>query len=625
MRAGTSINIIDQSTIKQPVSAIAAADTTTPLFGMLITSDKGPEDPGEYMGQDFFDAFCSDSSLSTAYKKHGQPLLQAINIINAGGKLFVKRLVALDSTLANVIVVAKVYQSSVQKVDSEGKPLYIQTDGSEGITVTETLALNIFATIKYELVSAQNAKTMADVKKLIETSNLYDSTGTEVDSKTVFSYPLFVITDNGRGLSNKKIKFSTDFVSSKNLSFAMNNFSILENGTGVETTRFTMNPNIIYQSTSYELEVMSRNYIKQVRVDADSDIMNEYIAKVAELGNLDVEELLTLDILTGSNRKGTAIENITFDEDSVDITSEYGIDLSNGTNGTFGANPFGTEAYKTEGVKYLTGKMGSEIYDRATHKVSLWLDANYPDEFKRQLEVLTAWRKDGVYLADMGTEIYTMEDIREKAALINRSFYNSHYCTAYEVYDPYSRKAIAVTMLYSLAPLLVEHVKTTPQNPMMGTANNMVITDIIDGSVRFKPSETPDEDEKVLLEELRVNYATYVEGDFTPETGYTSQTAFTQLSFSNNVVALQEVGRGLRKACPPERYKLLDIKAGDLKSYEDKCNLALEKYKTWFATLEFAYTADPVMKSNKIFNASVYFMFNDFFQTEQFDFYALGE
>lgn len=622
MRAGTTINIIDNSTIQQPVSSIAAADTSTSLFAMLITSDKGTEQAGVYMGQDFFDMFGSESTMKTAFKKHGQPLLQAANIINAGGKLFVKRLVAEDATLANVIVVAKVHQKSIPKVDHEGKPLYTQPDGSESTNRTEHPVMLVKAIVKYELVSAQNAKTLADVKKSIANDKLYKPEGEMVSSDKVFSYPLFIITDNGRGVSSKKIRFASDYVTSKNLNFCMNTFSVFENGSSVESTRFTMNPNVVYKNTAYELEVQAKSYLKQVKVEADSDIMNEYIAKVAELANIDTEEFMGLDILSGRSKKGEALDSVIIDEDSADITSEYGIDLTNGSNGAFGDRPFGTSEYTKAAVKYLDGTTYPEVCDRATYKISLWLDANYPDDVKRKLEILTNWRKDGMYLGDMGTEIYTYDDVYQKASKINRSFYNAHYCTAYEVYDPYSKKAIPVTMLYSLAPLLVEHMKTNPQNPMMGEANSMIITDVIEGSVRFTPVETMDVEQKSLLEELRVNYATYVEGRFVPETGYTSQLQYTQLSFANNVIALQEVGRALRTSCPPERYKLL---TGDqLKTYEDVCKVTISAFEPWFNSIDFVYTVDPIMKSNKIFNASVSYSFYDFYQTEQFDFYAIN-
>ena len=47
------------------------------------------------------------------------------------------------------------------------------------------------------------------------------------------------------------------------------------------------------------------------------------------------------------------------------------------------------------------------------------------------------------------------------------------------------------------------------------------------------------------------------------------------------------------------------------------------QYKDNFNTLEFVYTADPVMKANKIFNASIKVSFKDFVQTEIFTIYAL--
>ena len=75
-----------------------------PLFGTIFTADKGTEDWFKVSGEDFFKMYGNTIS----FDKHGQPLLQAAVSINAGAELLCKRLVAPDSTLANIGIVASI-------------------------------------------------------------------------------------------------------------------------------------------------------------------------------------------------------------------------------------------------------------------------------------------------------------------------------------------------------------------------------------------------------------------------------------------------------------------------------------------------------------------------------------
>ena len=106
--------------------------------------------------------------------------------------------------------------------------------------------------------------------------------------------------------------------------------------------------------------------------------------------------------------------------------------------------------------------------------------------------------------------------------------------TSYDVYDPTTRKPIQVTMLYNMAPLMVEFMGGGRHRPLCGPANGMDITDYIPGTVRFTPRITPKVNQKSLMEDIRVNYAAKVNASsdaLTIETCYTSQEAFTQASF----------------------------------------------------------------------------------------------
>ena len=92
-----------------------------PLFLALFTSEKGTEEWTKISGKDFFTMYGNTISFS----KHGQPLLQAAMSINAGAELLCKRLVASDSALANIGIVATLGTKQVQRTDADGNLLYI--------------------------------------------------------------------------------------------------------------------------------------------------------------------------------------------------------------------------------------------------------------------------------------------------------------------------------------------------------------------------------------------------------------------------------------------------------------------------------------------------------------------
>ena len=102
MYAGTQINWIDQSNLN--TSADVQGVNPKVRYLILTSSEKGPEELTTSCGDEWLDLYGRNPS----FEKHGQPLIQAHNIINAGGVAVTKRLVADDATLSNVAIVATV-------------------------------------------------------------------------------------------------------------------------------------------------------------------------------------------------------------------------------------------------------------------------------------------------------------------------------------------------------------------------------------------------------------------------------------------------------------------------------------------------------------------------------------
>ena len=311
--------------------------------------------------------------------------------------------------------------------------------------------------------------------------------------------------------------------------------------------------------------------------------------------------------------------------------------LENGDNGSFGDAPFGTKEYEEALCWFfyptpvspfadLQAKHDYEgsdqIFDLDDYTVAAVIDANYPDNVKEAIANLVTFREDCFFFRDMGLDIDSYASIMNKkynSKINNR--YIGDYLTTYQIYDPNTYKRIRVTAMYDLAAALVGHFINGPFRPLAGTVNSMILTSAIEGTVNYTPRITPTVNQKSLLEDARVNYAIFQQGQCVLQSLYTSQEAYTQLSYINNVLAIQQVARAVRIACPKHRYTL--VKGFDFSSYEDSVNQVLRNYSMNFQELTFEYQVDPLMSVQKIFYAVLGFRFNNWAQTEIFELYAL--
>ena len=98
MYPGTKFNWYDASQFSTTTNATALDNA--PLFLTAFSSDKGTEQMIRISGQDFYRMYGENLSFS----KHGQVLLQAGKLIDAGAELLCKRIVSSSATLSNVIL-----------------------------------------------------------------------------------------------------------------------------------------------------------------------------------------------------------------------------------------------------------------------------------------------------------------------------------------------------------------------------------------------------------------------------------------------------------------------------------------------------------------------------------------
>lgn len=637
-----------------------------PLMLVVSSFDKGDERFMEISGDDFFRMFGENIS----FEKHGQPAIQAANVIRNGGKLLVKRAVADDATLANIVITATVTQTQIPKTDPEtGQQIYI--DGISGAETTESSsvlgkndrAVINNATIKYGVTSIEGVKTMKELKLaakslIVENGPLKDSvysdnTDTKTQSeigndevvsdksqvpsalpgnlplpigalgpegdKTEYTYPIFIIADNGRGVSTKRIKIEPDYAISKNSKFVM--FKLTNLGSlnlDHEYIRFTADPDRIYNGSSMSLSESGKG-MTQILPATFNEGMYKFIEKVSEFSGIEKDELLKIDFLFGRNNRGDQVPQISVDEDGYDLTSDFGIQLLSGTNGSFGDHPFGTEAYTQRLVDIFTDakEENPEIFDVEQWKIEVCVDANYPLEVKNAITELVDFRKDFFFFRDLGLNCESHDMIALLSKNLKDTMYAANYCQSYDIIDPFSMKQITVTIGYSIARLLINHLNQIRNCPFNGQLYSVNIPEAIEGTVSYMPRIKPNIDQKQNLYDLHINYATMVNKILTIETQINSQTEVTQCSWINNILVIQQIIREIRENCPKSRYSFIDTASG-LAKYAEDVNNIISKHASEVEEIEFEYSSDEIELANHIFNATINVKFKDYVDYEKF-------
>lgn len=605
MYAGTIVNWIDQSGVNQDKDSVSLSGVR---YYCLITSDKGPEETTTVYGTEFFTKYGNPS-----FEKHGQPGIQASEIAEAGGILTVKRLVADDSTLANIIICANVTDVEREKKDTNGNPIYIDaTTGQE--TPDSNGGANAPATYKVASVK-HSIQTIPDVKTFDEVVDA----GKALLDDAAGVYPLYAFVDIGRGKSGKKVKFLPDYSVSKNSKYMVYTAAEIEDTTTVEQVTCTINPDIVIGEKSYGV---SKSTLEQLNCNSFVESIAKYVDRLAEVTGFGADYLYTQDFLFGRTVRNAKLENVEIDDTGARLDATYGIELQSGSNGSFGDYPFGKDEYVRAAVAYLNGDTTDEIYDYTAISPDVMFDANYPDEVKRKIEELADFRQDFFFFEDLGLGLTTYEAIAQKASdCTGRSKFNALYCTSYDIYDPLTKKPIEVTMMYGMAPLMIPFFTGGRNRPLCGPANSMAITNYIPNSVRFSPRITPRVNQKSLLEDIKVNYAMKVDASVEQlviETCYTSQEDFTQASFINNILTIQMVVKAIRAYSPKVRYRFYT--SNDFSDYKTTIeDNVLSAYKSYFNTLELVYTQDDLLAEKKIFKAALRCACGNFIQTEMYD------
>lgn len=471
------------------------------------------------------------------------------------------------------------------------------------------------ANVKWETVGIQNATKYEEVVE--KAMDEFDPDNGR--------FPLMIFTDIGRGASTKAIKFIPNYATSQTTGLMFYNAVVFEGTTQIDNQTVAFNPRAIYMNTAYGL---SKDIMTQVNCAAIDEVFDSYVEKLSSILNIDESVLINYDLIFGYNLKGSAIPNFHFDNEGSDLRADYGLVLSEGSNGSFGESPI-TEAYDDlmEQIRQVyAGVKDERIYDVDEYRIVAVLDAAFSDAVKDAIGELATFRQDFMFFRDLGLDVTNLMEITDKAGTINKPGTRNRYTTVcgttYQIFDPQTYRRITVTANYDLATCLVKHFTDNAFAPLAGQFNGFVLDSAIEDTINFVPINTPDVKQKQVIDDLRVNYAIFQGNLCTMQSEYTIQDEYTELSFTNNVIAIQEIMRAIRKYCPKIRFMTVD--GYDMTAYAKAVNDLLSNYSNNFYRLYFEYTADKIKAAQKIFYATIKVQFRPWEQTEEFDIFALG-
>lgn len=447
---------------------------------------------------------------------------------------------------------------------------------------------------------------------------------TEIKPVITQTFPILIVADNGRGESKKKIKIVPNYEYSKDLDYMIYNFQVIEEGSILDSKLISLDSSKQYLSKNISISSQFSSVLSQIKTKFMEDSFAAFVQNIADITGKTYDEIISVDILNGKNRKGENIDYVNITSNSFDLQYIYGTLLQGGSNGSFGTHPFGSEAYIEEMVEFFNGTYTDDIYDVDNLKFDFIVDANYPEAVKTAIENFVMFREDCFFFCDFGVGITNFLDVRNMVQESRHadSKFVAYYHNSYDIIDPYTQRQITVTIMYDIANLLVDHYFNGRIRPFAGQLYGITFPNAIENTINFIPKIIPGTNQKQLMNDIRVNYVTYYDGVLTMDSEYTSQNKHTQFSYINNILATQEVIKAIRTRCPKIRYSFIN-QEGLVKYKEDVENNVLNKYSGNFETLELVYLGDSTYEANKIFYAGINVRFRDFIQTEIFKVYAL--
>lgn len=258
-------------------------------------------------------------------------------------------------------------------------------------------------------------------------------------------------------------------------------------------------------------------------------------------------------------------------------------------------------------IKGYKGLIDDSITSKKIIPARFVLDANYPNDVKNAIHVLTTEIRDDLFFyCDLGFTATPEEALAKRTTEVNFSSMKiAIYSQDFTVYDEHSGRDIKVTTPYFLASKIPSCSKQYGLHfPIAGNKRG-----IIDG---FKtPSWIPNETYKELLYNKKVNY---IESD-TTKTKFgcqlTSDTRTTPLSNINNVITVIDIKNDIELMA--ENYQFEFNNQETIDAFQNELTEYLSKYTSSKAAerIEPSVFASDYDKLQKILRVSIVIKFYD--------------
>lgn len=545
--------IYDNTQVTETKHVEAASPTVICVF----TSGKGRD--GVLLNKKSIKEFTDEYGYPN-YRVDGQPIYNAINVLNSGvAQVTAMRVMPEDAGYANIVVVAKI------KANDTNDGLVIRHEAKCHTSITNTIDL----------------ETLTDAMR-----------DTTPDADGFITIPLFAFRSLGRGTYGNafSVRISGIPQSDKENGFKTYRFEVFETSNGLKKLE-------IFEGSLYVDAVSSLGTAYAPDIFNDTTNGSQRVAMYASPTALDEifdyytqavpdTELVDymFDVLMGTDINGAPIPNLTIETENSPFLATEGLRLSYGSDGSFATSNIVKNATSREEAiaeaycKAFRGELDRSIISKRRRPTLFFLDANYPEEVKLELVNLVNRRGDRRLYLDCGILTTTSEAVAYGKRIkniadmkISKDFH--HYRTR----DQFTNRAITVTMTYFLASELTRHVCTVGAHIPFTGEHYAKLTGHIPNSL-CPIVDVDDLELKEQLYELRMNYfESIAENTYVRATQSTSQNIWSDLSEESNVLLLKEMQYLLEDLTYSLTYNFAS--AEDRARYTEDATRLLEPFK----------------------------------------------
>lgn len=500
------------------------------------------------------------------FRKHGQPIYNIINWLNAGGVVYGYRITDAEATYANLAinVKTKMVEVPVQDDLEEGEPEMVQK-----------------LDVKLDIRSSQ-VSHKTNLETILESAELFP----EEDDYT--NHPLFAFYVKGKGLYGNEysIVLKANYSQQSRYDFKVYDITLKRRDSRGQLKTIegpflvSLHPGSLNETgTSMFVKDVIENFSEHIAVTFNQEKYYSLMETISEFrptkkvtefnggSNVVTEKLMDTTEIDYLFWRGTekAHDNTYAQYNFVnELVNDFALDtqtgefLNEGSEGAFemsSRTEERTSAINKAYVNVFSGIEVPEISNKKYYPFEVVLDANYSKDVKQAIYSLVSNRQDFVAILDTGFQHTVTQAIEYKTSNLNfNDPFCAIYCQTFSVTDSYTTMEIPVTMTYFLASLLPKHDSQYGiQYPFAGPSRG-IITGFKANTLNFNPDDDQQED----LYKAQLNYIVQDPDGTEIATNLTSQLTTSALSNINNVRVLIRLIKQIESRSRHYRHEFSD-------------------------------------------------------------------